>query len=103
LQFLIGKIRAEREALKKAGPPVEPTPAAPYQAANSAFTEPNGSNSSEVNWTIVNRETGEHIGEPFLAPRGSVMAGALDRGVALADRMGIPPEQRRHLIIQPAD
>jgi len=54
-------------------------------------------------WTLVDRNTGQHVGTPFSAPAGSVLGGAYDRGMEMANQLGLPQEQRRNIIVQPVE
>ena len=56
-----------------------------------------------INWTLVDRNTGQHVGTPFSAPAGSVLGGAYDRGMEMANQLGLPQEQRRNIIVQPVE
>jgi hypothetical protein len=56
-----------------------------------------------VNWTLVDRRTGEHLGEPFQAPGGSLSNGALATALEVADELGIAPENHSNLMVQLVD
>lgn len=110
LKSFIKQVQLQRN-IKKQGPEVA-APAASIRT-RSGYLTPNqdwepettqpGTTPGMVPWALVNRNTGEHIGEPFMAPPGAVNAGAYDRAIEIVNQMGLTPEQRRELIVQPAD
>ena len=71
-------------------------------AYDQAFP-PSATQSGMVLWQIVNRVSGQALGEPFMAHPGAANAGAYDRAVEILNQMGVLPAHRRDLIVQPAD
>ncbi|MEI6568509.1 MAG: hypothetical protein WCR20_17650 [Verrucomicrobiota bacterium] len=110
LKSFIKQVQLQRN-IKKQGPEVA-APAASIRT-RSGYLTPNqdwepettqpGTTPGMVPWALVNRNTGEHIGEPFMAPPGAANAGAYDRAIEIVNQMGLTQEQRRELIVQPAD